>query len=77
MNDDALTQRQLDKVRSILGDLVTMKDFAAEAGVADSTIQAYKTRGYLPEPVGQVGVQPVWLRPQLDQWLRSRPAATA
>lgn len=54
-------------------DLRTVADFAAAIGVKPDTIHAYRSRGYLPAPIGTVGTTPVWSVAQLRSWLASRP----
>ena len=54
-------------------DLRTVADFAGAIGVKPDTIHAYRSRGYLPEPIGTVGTTPVWSVAQLRTWLSSRP----
>lgn len=56
-----------------LRDLRTTRDFADAAGVALPTIAAYRSRGYLPEPIGNVDGKPVWSRAQVEEWYRKRP----
>lgn len=56
-----------------LRDLRTLGDFAEALGVRPDTIHAYRSRGYLPDPIGTVGTTPVWSRAQLDAWLEARP----
>ena len=53
-------------------DLRTMTDFAAAIGAKPDTIHAYKSRGYLPEPVGMVGSTPVWTAAQVSAWVKNR-----
>lgn len=53
-------------------DLRTMSDFAAAIGAKPDTIHAYKSRGYLPEPIGIVGSTPVWSAAQIKAWQANR-----
>lgn len=53
-------------------DLRTLRDFARVAGVQYDTVSAYRSRGYLPDPIGNVGGTPVWSAAQLRAWTASR-----
>lgn len=60
-----------------LRDLRTLADFAAVAAVQYDTVSAYRSRGYLPEPIGNVGGTPVWSDAQMRRWATTRPGRGA
>lgn len=60
-----------------LRDLRTLEDFARTAGVRYDTVSAYRSRGYLPTPIGDVGGTPVWSEAQLRAWAAKRPGRGA
>lgn len=64
--------------RTLLRDLRTLQDFAIARGVQVDTIHAYRARGRLPEPIGYVGITPVWSAAQVKDWAAqpSTPART-
>lgn len=53
--------------------MLTIADIADMTGVAPDTIAAYRYRGYLPEPQAVIGRTPVWSRPIIRHWLKTRP----
>lgn len=52
--------------------LVDVSGAARLLGVAEQTIRAYKARGRLPDPQATFSGGPVWSRPVLLDWERSR-----
>lgn len=55
--------------------MLTTADIADLMGVAPDTVAAYRHRGYLPEPQATVGRTPVWSRPVMDHWIKTRPGS--
>lgn len=53
--------------------MLTIADIAEMIDVAPDTVAAYRYRGYLPEPQAVIGRTPVWSRPVIRHWLRTRP----
>jgi len=53
-------------------ELVGMQEVEKLAGVARSTLRQWKLRGKLPEPAAELACGTVWLKADIEQWLRSR-----
>jgi predicted DNA-binding transcriptional regulator AlpA len=53
--------------------MLTVAEVADLAAVSKATIDSYRYRGYLPEPQVVKGRTPLWTRPVIRHWLRSRP----
>lgn len=52
--------------------MLTTKDVAARAGVTESTVRAYRTRGQMPDP--QIEQPTLWSVPVIERWLARRSA---
>lgn len=61
------TDDELKLIRSL--DLLSIKDFAERAGLAESSIRTYRTRGNIPEPDVTIGTTPGWLASTVDPWI--------
>lgn len=48
-------------------------EVAAHLGVAPATLYAYRARGQMPEPDGQLGRSPWWRPHTITTWHASRP----
>jgi hypothetical protein len=55
--------------------MLTVTEIAELAAVSKATIDSYRYRGYLPEPQVVKGRTPLWTRPVIRYWLRSRPGS--
>lgn len=55
--------------------MLTVSDIARMAGVSKATIDSYRYRGYLPAPQAVQGRTPLWARPVVARWLRTRPGS--
>jgi predicted DNA-binding transcriptional regulator AlpA len=55
--------------------MLTVTEVADLAAVSKATIDSYRYRGYLPEPQVVKGRTPLWSRPVIRYWLRSRPGS--
>jgi hypothetical protein len=55
--------------------MLTVSEVADLAGVSKATVDSYRYRGYLPEPQVVKGRTPLWSRPVVGYWLRSRPGS--
>jgi hypothetical protein len=53
--------------------MLTVGDIAETAGVSKATVDSYRHRGYLPTPQVTRGRTPLWARPIVHRWLRTRP----
>lgn len=53
--------------------MLTVTEIAELADVSKATIDSYRYRGYLPEPQATRGRTPLWARPIVQRWLRTRP----
>jgi len=54
------------------GRLLTIEQVAELAGLRRETIDRYRVRAVMPEPVATVAGSPVWSRPVIDWWLATR-----
>jgi hypothetical protein len=55
--------------------MLTVNDIARLAEVSKATIDSYRYRGYLPAPQAVRGRTPLWARPIVLRWLRTRPGS--
>lgn len=55
--------------------MMTVSDIAEVAGVSKATVDSYRYRGYLPAPQIIRGRTPLWARPIVHHWLRTRPGS--
>jgi hypothetical protein len=53
--------------------MLTVADIGELADVSKATIDSYRYRGYLPAPQATCGRTPLWARPIVHRWLRTRP----
>lgn len=53
-------------------DLVGQAEIAEMAGTKSSTVGVWVTRGLLPAPVAQLKCGRVWLRSDIEAWLKRR-----
>lgn len=52
---------------------LTIKDVAAQAGIAEATVRSYLARGLMPEPIRDRHGHPTWTQTSIDRWLANRP----
>ena len=50
-------------------------EIAAMLGVKTDTIQKWRARGIMPEPVAQLSCGAIWLTKDVEQWAARRAAA--
>ncbi len=55
--------------------MMTVEDVADATGVSKATIDTYRYRRELPQPQVIRGRTPLWARPIIRQWLRTRPGS--
>jgi len=55
--------------------LIGVDGVAAHLGVTRATVRSYLARRQMPPPVARLGGSPVWPRPRIDRWMRSRRGA--
>jgi hypothetical protein len=53
--------------------MLTVADIGELAGVSKATVDSYRYRGSLPPPQTTRGRTPLWARPIVHRWLRTRP----
>ena len=53
-------------------DLVGQAEVAAMAGTKSSTVGVWVSRGKLPEPVATLACGRIWLKRDIEVWLKSR-----
>ncbi|MTV27317.1 helix-turn-helix domain-containing protein [Nitriliruptoraceae bacterium ZYF776] len=53
--------------------MLTVAEIADLADVSKATIDSYRYRGYLPAPQSVRGRTPLWARPVIRRWLKTRP----
>jgi len=53
-------------------ELVGLAEVAQLAGVTRGLIKTWKHRGKLPEPVAELACGTVWLKADIEEWLRSK-----
>jgi DNA-binding transcriptional MerR regulator len=56
-----------------MADRLTAKQFAEAACISVSTLDAYITRGYAPQPDEREGGRRYWYPSTFDEWIMSRP----
>lgn len=59
------------------GVLLSMRQVAERAGLAESTVRTYRARGGMPDPDEMIGVTPGWLEQTIDPWIASLPGRGA
>jgi hypothetical protein len=53
--------------------MLTVAEIGELAGVSKATVDSYRYRGELPAPQTTRGRTPLWARPIVHHWLRTRP----
>lgn len=61
------TDDEIKLIRSL--ELLSIRDFAERAGLAESSIRTYRTRGNVPPPDVTIGTTPGWLASTVDPWI--------
>lgn len=64
---DILSEEQVRLIRSVK--LLSMAELAERAGLAESSVRTYRSRGKLPEPDITIGTAPGWLPQTADPWI--------
>lgn len=57
--------------------VLSMREVAERAGLAEQTVRAYRSRGQMPEPDVMIGTTPGWLADTIDAWIeggKKRPS---
>lgn len=70
-----LTDADLALIRSV--QLLSVKELAERAGLAESSIRTYRTRGQVPAPDVTIGGTPGWLATTVDPWIATLPGRGA
>lgn len=52
-------------------DLIGVSDIAKMAGCPNSKVTIYVQRGILPEPIGEVSGRPVWMKAQVEPYIKA------
>jgi predicted DNA-binding transcriptional regulator AlpA len=55
------------------GVLLSMRQIAERANLAESTVRTYRSRGDLPAPDVTIGTTPGWLPSTIDPWIAALP----
>lgn len=53
--------------------MLTTRDVATMLEVSPDTVSAYRHRGMLPDPQAVIGRAPLWSRPIVRHWIKTRP----
>lgn len=61
-----------EEAKKICGLLLGTTDVAEYTGIDRKTIAVYKTRSTFPRPICYIGLRPVWFKPDIDHWLKTR-----
>lgn len=57
--------------------ILSMRQVAERAGLAESSIRTYRSRGVMPAPDVTIGATPGWLPATIDPWIAALPGRGA
>lgn len=63
--------------RARLPRLLSIGEVAQRAGLAESTVRVYRSRGEMPAPDAMIGRTPGWLESTADAWIAALPGQGA
>ena len=53
-------------------ELVGLAEVAVLAGVGRGLVKSWRHRGNMPEPVAELACGTIWLKADIEEWLRSK-----
>lgn len=61
-----------EDVKKLCGQLLGTSDVAEFTGIDRRVIAVYKNRPTFPNPICYIGLRPVWFKPDIEKWLKTR-----
>lgn len=61
-----------EDAKKLCGQLLGTSDVAKFTGIDRRIIAVYKNRPTFPDPICYIGLRPVWFKPDIEKWLKTR-----
>lgn len=61
-----------EEVKKLCDQLLGTSDVAEFTGIDRRVIAVYKNRPTFPNPICYIGLRPVWFKPDIEKWLKTR-----
>lgn len=75
-NEEDVKDKILDLIRTLLReDLMGLTELRQRLGIKSSAANMRTWRGSAPTPAGRIANGRIWLRPDVEDWIRENPKA--